>query len=181
MNKAGAYALATRNMADGTARICRLYGVSPLLGRLYTTIFLSTEPMSLEELCVAVGAAKSSVSVALRKLEHARVARRLPPRNDRRDFYEAVTDPWTVLGEWTTRYFTPELAMFRETGAAIESALGASDAPRGAKKAVLRARIVAFREFAEAFITILERFNARTARPTSAARRIPIKVERAKS
>jgi len=181
MNRKGAYALAVKDMADGTARICRLYGVSPLLGRLYTTLFLSTEPMSLEELCGAVGAAKSSVSVALRKLEHARVARRLPPRNDRRDFYEAVTDPWSVLGEWTTRYFTPELDMFRETGAAIEKALGASDAPRGRDKAVLRERIVAFREFAEAFIAILERFNARADRTGRAARRIPIHVERAKS
>ncbi len=181
MNPAASFASAATEMADGMARTCRLYGVSPLLGRLYAALFLATQPQSLEQLCVAVSAAKSSVSVALRKLESARVARRLPPRNDRRDFYEAITDPWVMLGDWTTLYFTPELEMFRETGSTIELALNeAGDAPGEAEAAELRQRVTKFREFAETFEAFLRSVNHRS-RPKNVVRRIPITIERPKS
>lgn len=163
-------------MADGMARICRLYGIQPMAGRLYTALLLSPRPLSLDELCDRVGAAKSTVSVALRKLESARVARRLPPRGDRRDFYEAVADPWAVLADWTALYFEPEIAMFRDTGAAVEEALGAADAPPAADAAVLRARLASIRAFCDVMSDFL-RAADRSPRPAAPARRIPIVVE----
>lgn len=51
------------------ARICRLYGVSSLAGRLSTALFLAAESLSLESLCSTMGVAKRTASVALRKLE----------------------------------------------------------------------------------------------------------------
>jgi DNA-binding transcriptional regulator GbsR (MarR family) len=172
------FAEAQESMADGAARICRLYGVSPLVGRLYTQLLLSAEPLPLDALCERVGAAKSSVSVALRKLEAAKVARRLPPRLDRRDFYEAVTDPWAIFADWTKQFLRPELDMFEQTGAQVRRALdGASDAPTGDTAATLRARLDAFDGFGKVLGAMLAGVEARRAARGEGARRIPITVE----
>lgn len=173
MNKPRPYAEASAAMADGMARICRLYGMSPLVGRLYTALLLSPEPLSLEDLAEGAGAAKSTVSVALRKLLSARVAVRLPPRLDRRDFYRAVDDPWTIFADWTTHFFRPELQMFEQTGAKLSQALSAPDGPVGAEAKVVRARLAAFEEFSQVVLTMLSAVEQR--RPESKpARRIPI-------
>lgn len=148
------------------ARICGLYGVNPLAGRLYAVLFLSTEPVSLEELCERVSAAKSTASVALRTLLAARVARRLPRRSDRRDWYEAVADPWEVLSEWNRLFFQPELDMWRENGRELEDALASRDAPAGEAKRVVRERLVVFREFVALFEELMTSF----ARPAGAAK-----------
>jgi len=159
-------------MADGMARICRLYGVNPLSGRLYPELLLSTEPMSLEALCKAVGAAKSSVSVSLRKLEAARVVRRLPPRRDRRDFYQPVEDPWAVLADWSRFYFTPELQMMRET---THGVLATLDARRADAKA-LRTRLEAWQSFGEIIASLIDTAS-RQAAHAPPARRIAIELE----
>ena len=85
----------------------RLYGVNPLCGRLFAILFLAPEPLSLDDLCARAEAAKSTVSVALRQLLSLRVVRRLPARSNRRDFFEAVTDPWEIFGDWA-RLFMPD-------------------------------------------------------------------------
>lgn len=159
---------ASSSMSDGAARICRLYGLSPLLGRLYTALFLSTEPQSLEALCAAVGAAKSTVSVTLRKLEGAKLVRRLPPRSDRRDYYEIIGDPWAVLADWSKHYFTPELDMLRETSTGVLEALEAGDT-------VLRARLDTWRDFAEVIAAALS--STARQQPVPKARRIAITLE----
>lgn len=149
-----AYAEASRAFEEGVARICDLYGVSPLVGRLYAMLFLSPEPLSLEALAARAGAAKSTVSVAIRKLLSARIVRRLPARGDRKDFYEAVTDPWAMLSDWTRLFFQPELDMWAATSAGLEDALAsAKDAPAGAENAELRRRI---RELGDFGVTIAD-------------------------
>ena len=146
---------ASRQFEEGLARICGLYGVNPLAGRLYAVLFVSTEPIALEDLCERVSAAKSTVSVALRTLLAARVVRKLPRRSDRRDRYEAVADLWEVLADWNRLFLQPELAMWRETGEGLERSLSSRDAPAGKAKAALRERIATLGEFVEVFETML--------------------------
>ena len=171
------FAAATATFEDGVARVCRLYGVNPLLGRLFAVLFVSTEPTSLDDLCRRVDAAKSTVSVALRRLESLRVVRRVPHRADRRDFYEAVTDPWVVLSDWSRMFLMPELEMWRETGVVVDRALGsAKDAPRGEANRELRARLARMREFADLFEQLLG--DVERVRPSvGPARAIAIVVE----
>lgn len=162
---------------EGMAAIARLYGLSPLATRLYAVLFLATEPRSLDELCGATGAAKSSVSVALRGLSRARVVRRLPPRADRKDYYEAITDPWQIVADWNRIYFQPEIAIFRENGDALESALDhASDAPTGEAANELRRRIAAMRELYGMFEDLFGQLDRRRSTPR-ATRSIAIKLE----
>lgn len=168
------YADAARAFEEGVARICHLYGVSPLVGRLYAALFLSAEPVSLEDLATRSGAAKSTVSVALRKLLVARVVRRLPPGGDRKDFYEAITDPWAMLSDWSRLFFQPELDMWKATSAGLERTLaGAKDAPVGAPNAELRRRIRELSGFGETVADLLGTLQ-RDRAPREAARSIPI-------
>ena len=171
------FADASAGFEEGVARICRLYGVNPLCGRLFAHLFLASGPLSLDELCRRTGAAKSTVSVALRTLLSARVARRLAPGRDRRDFYEAVSDPWELLADWSRLYFGPELEMWRETSDALTEALrAAKDAPRGAANAELRARIGRMRDFAEIFEGLMAQL-VRTEHAPAAARTIRIELD----
>jgi DNA-binding transcriptional regulator GbsR (MarR family) len=169
---------AAQAFSEGLTRIARLYGVSPLAGRLYGVLFMAPEPLSLEELCARTDAAKSSVSVALRSLAHARVARRLPSRGDRKDYYEAVTDPWQVLSDWNRVFFDEEITMFLDSGEALERALASgSDAPTGNAADELRRRIEAMRDFCNLFREMFGQFER--SRPTKRApRAVAIPIER---
>lgn len=168
---------ASDGMSDGMAHVCRLYGVNPLAGRLYTLLLLSPHALSLDELCDGAKAAKSTVSTTLRKLEAARVVRRLPPRPDRRDFYEAITDPWAILDDWTRLYFLPEIEMFRRTAAAVERALDdAPDAPAPAVRELLRSRMDGLHELYDVITAAIDSAR-RTHEPPPPARRIPVVAE----
>jgi predicted transcriptional regulator len=162
---------------DGVARVTGLYGVNPLAGRLYAVLFVSAEPISLEQLAARVSVAKSTVSVALRTLLAARVVRRLPRRADRRDWYEAVADPWEVLAEWNRRFFQPELEMWRDTGDGLRVALAARDAPKGPSGRVLRARLEALGAFGGAFEEIVAGFAGPSAERRARARTVRIEEE----
>ena len=72
------------NVIAAYARVCQIYGIPPNLGRLYALLYLSAAPMSLAELSDAAGLAKSSTSVALRRLERYGFVRRQPRRRKAR-------------------------------------------------------------------------------------------------
>jgi DNA-binding transcriptional regulator GbsR (MarR family) len=170
------FAQAAHTFEDGVARICRLYGMNPLAGRLFAILFLAPEPLALDELCERVGAAKSSVSVTLRRLLTVRVVERLPPRPDRRDFYRAISDPWEIIADWSRLFFQPELEMWRESSASLTEALRARDAPRGAANRELRERISRVRSFLELFEGLLASFER--SRPSDKpARSIRIRLD----
>jgi DNA-binding transcriptional regulator GbsR (MarR family) len=174
--KAG-FADAAAGFEEGVARICRLYGVNPLCGRLFAMLFVAPGPLSLDELCAKAGAAKSTLSVALRQLLSMRVVKRRPPGSDRRDYYEAVTDPWEILADWSRLYLQPEIEMWRETSAALDGALrSAKDAPRGRDNAELRARLASMRSFVDVFEALIGQV-ARAGREPATARTIRIKLD----
>lgn len=97
------------NVIAGFARVTQIYGIPASHGRLYAVLYLADGPMSLAELSDAIGAAKSTTSVALRRLERARLVRRQPRGSDRRDYYQAVTDPMQVLQDAVRHFLLPEL------------------------------------------------------------------------
>ncbi len=176
-SQARAFERATNDFLDGLARISRLYGVSPLLGRLWGVLLLSPEPLALEALTERAEAAKSTVSVALRRLEALRLVRRVAPRGDRRDYYEVVSDPWAVLADWNRIYFEPELRMWRESGGALDRALReGADAPRGKDLRALRERLGALESFVEVVAALIGEAESSHAAP-KAARAIVIDVE----
>lgn len=108
-------------------RLCQLYGIPPNLGRLYSTLYMSPEPLSLAELAAAAGLAKSSTSVAMRRLEQYRFVRRRPRGNDRKDYYEAVTDPLAMIQDWIRHFIRPELELSEELLRTLDEGLFAAE------------------------------------------------------
>jgi DNA-binding transcriptional regulator GbsR (MarR family) len=145
------------SVAASFARAASVYGMNPLLGRLYAVLFLSPEPLALAELAEAVGAAKSTVSVAIRKLEGAKVVRRHWRKGDRRDHYEAVADPVRLVQDWARTFLAAEAHAWNEAVALGESALDAAppDGPDAAGREEIRARLEAFNAFGELVVTTL--------------------------
>jgi predicted transcriptional regulator len=86
--------------AELAGRATAVYGLSPLLGRLWGVLLLSPAPLGLDALAAAVGAAKSTVSVSMRQLERYRLVERHWRRGDRRDYYAARTDYLAILRDW---------------------------------------------------------------------------------
>lgn len=79
-------------MVEAGGRTAQTFGVSRLLGQIYTLLYLKNEPLSLDQLVEELQVSKASVSIACRQLHAFGVIRRVGVRGDRRDFYEAVQD-----------------------------------------------------------------------------------------
>ncbi len=84
-------------MVEAGGRTAQSFGLSRLFGQIYTLLYLSPEPLCLDELAGQLGVSKASVSIAGRKLETWGAVRKVWVRGDRRDFYEAETDFRSIL------------------------------------------------------------------------------------
>lgn len=160
MNPPGSHADLVERFSSGVARICGIYGLPPLLGRLYGVLLLSPEPLSLESLAQAVGAAKSTVSVSVRKLEQLKMVRHHWMKGDRRDYYEAVVDPLAILTDWLRLFVLPELRVGRELSDLMDGALrnpSGADWPDAAGMDELRRRAALLRTYTDGALALLSK------------------------
>ncbi len=79
-------------MVEAGGRTSQSFGLSRLFGQIYTYLYFSAEPQSLDELAEGLGVSKASVSIAARQLESWGAVRCVWRKGDRRDYYEAETD-----------------------------------------------------------------------------------------
>lgn len=84
-------------MVEAGGRTAQSFGLSRLFGQIYMLLYLSPDPLCLDDLARQLGVSKASVSIACRRLETWGVLRTVWVRGDRRDFYEAETDLRTIL------------------------------------------------------------------------------------
>lgn len=82
---------------SGLGRLARFFGFSEVMGRLYGTLLLSPDPLSLDELAGTLEISKGSVSMNMRDLERWAMAKEVWVRGDRRKFYKAESDMWQVI------------------------------------------------------------------------------------
>lgn len=127
--------------------------LSGLAGKIYAALYASPGALSLDELCVAVGASKGNVSVQVRELLDLGMVRRVPMRAGRRHYYEAVTDLWPIATELIGRRLEQEARTLLRALAEVER-----DAASGAGDAV-RVRIAAMRVFMQLASEMIESFR----------------------
>ncbi|MEZ4518494.1 MAG: hypothetical protein R3C44_17300 [Chloroflexota bacterium] len=82
---------------SGLGRLARFFGFSDVMGRLYGTLLLSPNPLSLDELAGTLEISKGSVSMNMRDLERWGMAKEVWVRGDRRKFYAAESDMWQII------------------------------------------------------------------------------------
>jgi HTH-type transcriptional regulator, glycine betaine synthesis regulator len=73
--------------------------LSETAGKIFAVLYLSPGPLSLDELSREVGTSKGNASVQVRELLELGMVRKVWVRRSRRDYYEAVTDLWTIAAE----------------------------------------------------------------------------------
>jgi len=82
---------------QGMSRITHFWGFPKAMGAIYGAIYLSSEPVSLDELVEQVGVSKGSVSTNVRTLERLNMVHKRLQVGDRKDYYTAEADFWQVM------------------------------------------------------------------------------------
>ncbi len=81
----------------GIGRLAGFFGFSDVMGRLFGTLLMSPEPLSLDELASTLKISKGSVSMNMRALERWGMANEVWMRGSRKKYYEAEHDLWKVI------------------------------------------------------------------------------------
>lgn len=81
----------------GLGRLARFFGFSEVMGRLYGTLLLSPDPLSLDDLASGLEISKGSVSMNMRALERWGMAKEVWMRGERKKYYQAESDLWQVI------------------------------------------------------------------------------------
>lgn len=77
---------------EGIGRLAATVGVSRVVGQLYALLFLSQEPLCLDDMVERLKISKGNASLNIGKLESLGVAKKVWVKGDRKDFYEAELD-----------------------------------------------------------------------------------------
>jgi DNA-binding transcriptional regulator GbsR (MarR family) len=73
------------------------WGLNRSVSQVHALLYLSERPLTAEEIAAALGMARSNVSTSLRELQAWDLIRRAPVLGDRKDYFEAETDIWSVV------------------------------------------------------------------------------------
>ena len=85
-------AKARDNFIEGAGHLASTVGLSRVIGQLYAILFLSNEPLCLDDMAERLKISKGNASVNIRELEKLGVVRKIWVKGSRRDFYEAELD-----------------------------------------------------------------------------------------
>jgi DNA-binding transcriptional regulator GbsR (MarR family) len=84
---ADSYDKARDHFVEMMAEIMNIYGMPPMVGRIYGLLAFTPRPMSLDEIAEKLGVAKSGVSTNLRLLEQMGFAEKIWVKGDRKDYW----------------------------------------------------------------------------------------------
>ena len=122
-------------------------------GRIFGLLYLSPEPLSLDEISLALQQSKSNVSVSARGLVEWRLAQRVRMEGSRKDYYVAATDFVQVMIEIMERRFRWNVRQVLAASQEAEHALKGAGSRR--KKSdptpeFIAGRLAALRDFFQA-------------------------------
>jgi DNA-binding transcriptional regulator GbsR (MarR family) len=88
---------ARAHFIQGMSRISSFWGFPKAMGAIYGAIYLSPNPLSLDEIVIQVGVTKGAVSTHVRQLERLSMVHKHLQLGDRKDYYTAETDFWKMI------------------------------------------------------------------------------------
>lgn len=83
--------------ADAMGRLMEFWGFRRHMGRLWTILYLSPEPMTTAELSETLRLSSSAVSLSLGELVRWGAVRKTWRPGERKDFYQAESNVWKLL------------------------------------------------------------------------------------
>ncbi|MCR8631658.1 MULTISPECIES: GbsR/MarR family transcriptional regulator [Paenibacillus] len=91
-------------------------GFSPLVGKMYTLLLFSSEPISLQQMAEELSVSKAAISVQIRTMELKHLCHKVPIQNDRKDYYY-ITDDFGI------NIVRNEIGKFNSVKQAVDGAL----------------------------------------------------------
>jgi DNA-binding transcriptional regulator GbsR (MarR family) len=93
------------------------WGINRTMAQIHALLYLSPQPLHAEEICAALGVARSNVSNSLRELQNWGIVKVVHVMGDRRDHFESMQDVWEmfrqVLDERKKREIDPTVEVLR--------------------------------------------------------------------
>jgi DNA-binding transcriptional regulator GbsR (MarR family) len=100
------------------------WGVSRSVSQIHALLYASERSLTAEEIAETLGIARSNVSNSLKELQHWNIVRTSAVMGDRRTFYEAEVDLWTLVSRIAQgrkeRELDPAAAALRQCLVAVE-------------------------------------------------------------
>jgi DNA-binding transcriptional regulator GbsR (MarR family) len=98
------------------------WGVNRSVAQIHALLYVSERPLTAEEISDRLGLARSNVSNSIKELQAWNLIRRVPIRGDRREHFEAESDPWEMFARIAAgrkeREIDPAIAALRACRAA---------------------------------------------------------------
>ncbi len=113
--------------ADAMGRLMEFWGFRRHMGRIWTVLYLSPEPMTTLALSETLQLSSSAVSLSLAELMRWGAVKKTWRPGERKDFYEAESSMWKLLRRV---YERRELNLIREAIETFSAAQAQLDASR---------------------------------------------------
>lgn len=84
-------------VSDVVGRLIEFWGFKRNMGRIWSVLYLSPEPLSAEDLRVALKLSSGAVSMTLSELLRWGVVRKVWVQGERKDFYTAEVQLWRMI------------------------------------------------------------------------------------
>lgn len=84
-------------VSDVVGRLIEFWGFKRNMGRIWAVLYLSPEPLSAEDLRLALKLSSGAVSMTLNELSRWGVVRKVWVQGERRDFYAAEVHLWRMI------------------------------------------------------------------------------------
>lgn len=144
--------------AEAIGDVIEHWGFRKALGRVWTVLYLHTEPLSAADVADRLSMSAGAVSTTLTELQRWHVVRRVWRPGERKEFFEAETDFWKMISKVVAereRFLADSVRSRIEQ--AIDLAEGAKGAPRAKHVVDSLKRLLALSSTAQ---TVLDSFIA---------------------
>ncbi len=136
---------------EGLSRISRFWGFPKGVGAVFAVLYLSPEPLSLDQIARQTGLTKGAISTDVRALARMGLVQLSSHLGDRKDYYEAETDFYrairSILAERQNTEFARSVETVRHTLEDLKAGRGSMD---DSERKFLIARIQALQDFFDA-------------------------------
>jgi DNA-binding transcriptional regulator GbsR (MarR family) len=138
-----------RIVSDAIARLMVLWGFKRNMGRVWTLLYLSDEPLTAHALRERLQLSAGAISMTLNELARWGVVRKIWRQGDRHDYFEAESSLWKMISRVLRERERAEIVWAIE---AFEDALAAlkrrEDPASGSRMSIQRERIEQLLELA---------------------------------
>jgi DNA-binding transcriptional regulator GbsR (MarR family) len=114
-----------KDFTEGLSQISRFWGFPKGMGAIFGVLYLSSTPLSLDEIVEATGLTKGAISTEIRALARMGLVHRSSKLGDRKDYYEAESDFYaairSILKERQNSEFDRAVRSVKDTLEALEN------------------------------------------------------------